>query len=603
MSDDFLNDPALLQDFLVESEELLQGMDQDMVTLESAPGDAELLNRIFRALHTIKGTSGFLGFEPLVKLAHRAEDVLNGLRRGECRLTRRMMDALLSARDQLGGMLKDIRNQEFGEYALDDILHELEEVQKPAAGNRPPGEILVTDKVIPPETLASAPAEQAPVPETKKLVEIPVENGAASASEAGNAPIQQRIASETQGDAKTMRVNVRKLDELINLVGELVLERNRLVRLSRDLATGNLERDDFEAALALSTARLSFVTEELQNAGLKARMLPIESVFRKFPRLVRDVARTLGKQVQLVLEGQETEIDKTMIELVADPLVHLVRNSLDHGIELPEARVQAGKPRDGTIRLEATQEGDQIIITVSDDGAGIDPDRILSKAMEKGLVSSDRTRTLTKREILDFIFLPGFSTAQKVNGLSGRGVGMDVVRSNLRKLNGTVELDSEVGRGTTMRLRLPLTLAILPVLLVEISGEIYALPLRAVLETVRIQSGKIHRIEGSEVLQLRGETVPLLRLRQLFGLPAGGSESGQKVVILGIGGHRVALLVDKLIGQESTVMKPLGAYLHGSAQLAGATISGDGRVRLVLDPAGLLAAGSPCTALSAGAGA
>ncbi|MFI5114114.1 MAG: chemotaxis protein CheA [Terriglobales bacterium] len=603
MSDDFLNDPALLQEFLVESEELLQGMDQDMVTLESTPGDAELLNRIFRALHTIKGTSGFLGFEPIVKLAHRAEDVLNGLRRGECKLTRRMMDALLSARDQLGGMLKDIRNQEFGEYALDNILHELEEVQKPAAGNPPPGEVPVADKVIPPETLASAPPEQAPVPETKKLVEVPVENGAASASEASNAPAQQRTASETQGDAQTMRVNVRKLDELINLVGELVLERNRLVRLSRDLSTGNLERDDFEAALALSTARLSFVTEELQNAGLKARMLPIESVFRKFPRLVRDVARALGKQVQLVLEGQETEIDKTMIELVADPLVHLVRNSLDHGIELPEARAQVGKPRDGTIRLEAAQEGDQIIITVSDDGAGIDPDRILAKAVEKGLVSSDRTRTLTKREILDFIFLPGFSTAQIVNDLSGRGVGMDVVRSNLRKLNGTVELDSEVGRGTTMRLRLPLTLAILPVLLVEVSEEIYALPLRAVLETVRIQSGKIHLVEGSEVLQLRGDTVPLLRLRELFGLPAGGSESGQKVVILGVGGHRVALLVDKFIGQESTVMKPLGAYLHGSAQLAGATISGDGRVRLVLDPAGLLAAGSPGTALSAGAGA
>jgi two-component system, chemotaxis family, sensor kinase CheA len=603
VSEDFLNDPALLQDFLVESEELLQGMDQDMVTLESVANDADLLNRIFRALHTIKGTSGFLGFEPIVKLAHRAEDVLNGLRRGECLLTRRMMDALLSARDQLGRMLKDIRNQQFGEYALDDILHELEEVQKLAEDNRPLGEILVSDKVIAPETLASALQEQEQGGESKKLGEILVETGAASAAEVGNALLQQRMAPETQADAQTMRVNVRKLDELINLVGELVLERNRLVRLSRDLATGSLERDAFEGALALSTARLSFVTEELQNAGLKARMLPIESVFRKFPRLVRDVARGLGKQVQLVLEGQETEIDKTMIELIGDPLVHLVRNSLDHGIELPEARAQAGKPRDGTIRLEAAQEGDQIIITVSDDGAGIDPERILAKALEKGLVTSDRARTLTQREILDFIFLPGFSTAQKVNDLSGRGVGMDVVRSNLRKLNGTVELDSEVGRGTTMHLRLPLTLAILPVLLVEVSEEIYALPLRAVLETVRIQAGKIHRVESREVLQLRGETVPLLRLRELFGLPAGGSESGQKVVLLGIGGKRVALLVDKFIGQESTVMKPLGAYLHGGAQLAGATISGDGRVRLVLDPAGLLAAASPNTILARGVGA
>ena len=602
MSDDFLNDPALLQDFLVESEELLQGMDQDMVTLESVPNDADLLNRIFRALHTIKGTSGFLGFDPIVKLAHRAEDVLNGLRRGECPLTRRMMDALLSARDQLGRMLKDLRNQQFGEYALDDILLELEEVQKPAEGNRPLGEILVSEKVIPPETLASALEEQAQGSE-KKLGEILVEKGATSAAEAGNALIQQRTGSEKPADAQTMRVDVRKLDELINLVGELVLERNRLVRLSRDLANGSLERDAFEGALALSTARLSFVTEELQIAGLKARMVPIESVFRKFPRLVRDVARALDKQVQLVLDGQETEMDKTMVELIGDPLVHLVRNSLDHGIESPEVREQAGKPRDGTIRLEAAQEGDQIVITVSDDGAGIDPNRILSKAIEKGLVAPDRARSLTKHEILDFIFLPGFSTAEKVNDLSGRGVGMDVVRSNLRKLNGTVELDSEVGRGTTMRLHLPLTLAILPVLLVEVSGEIYALPLRSVLASRRIHSGQIHLVEGREVLQLGRETVPLLRLRELFGLPPGGSESGQKVVILGIGGQRVALLVDKFIGQESTVIKPLGAYLHGSAQVAGATISGDGRVRLVLDPSGLLAAGSRRTALAAGVGA
>jgi len=602
VSDDFLNDPALLQDFLVESEELLQGMDQDMVTLESVPNDADLLNRIFRALHTIKGTSGFLGFDPIVKLAHRAEDVLNGLRRGECPLTRRMMDALLSARDQLGRMLKDLRNQQFGEYALDDILLELEEVQKPAEGNRPLGEILVSEKVIPPETLASALEEQAQGSE-KKLGEILVEKGATSAAEAGNALIQQRTGSEKPADAQTMRVDVRKLDELINLVGELVLERNRLVRLSRDLANGSLERDAFEGALALSTARLSFVTEELQIAGLKARMVPIESVFRKFPRLVRDVARALDKQVQLVLDGQETEMDKTMVELIGDPLVHLVRNSLDHGIESPEVREQAGKPRDGTIRLEAAQEGDQIVITVSDDGAGIDPNRILSKAIEKGLVAPDRARSLTKHEILDFIFLPGFSTAEKVNDLSGRGVGMDVVRSNLRKLNGTVELDSEVGRGTTMRLHLPLTLAILPVLLVEVSGEIYALPLRSVLASRRIHSGQIHLVEGREVLQLGRETVPLLRLRELFGLPPGGSESGQKVVILGIGGQRVALLVDKFIGQESTVIKPLGAYLHGSAQVAGATISGDGRVRLVLDPSGLLAAGSRRTALAAGVGA
>jgi two-component system chemotaxis sensor kinase CheA len=590
VSDDFLQDPQLLQDFVVESEEALQRMDQDMVALESAPNDADLLNRIFRSIHTIKGTSSFLSLDPIVRLSHRTEDVLNALRRGDCRLTRRMMDALLGARDQLGRMLVDLRNQKLGTYALDDLLQELELVQKPSGAPLTLGEILVANEIIPHETLVSALAEQRNRPEPKKLGEILVEKGRASPVEIGEALSRQRVASETQSDAKTMRVDVRKLDDLINLVGELVLERNRLVRLNHDLSSGGLDRSAFEMAFGQSTARLSFVTEELQIASLKTRMVPIESVFRKFPRLVRDVARTVNKQVQLVLEGQDTEIDRTMVELIADPLMHLVRNSLDHGIELPEIREQAGKPREGIIRLEASQEGDQIVIRISDDGAGINPDRILAKALEKGLVSADRARTLSQREILDFIFLPGFSTAQKVNDLSGRGVGMDVVRSNLQKLNGLVELESEVGRGTTFRLRVPLTLAILSVLLVEVSEEVYALPLRSVLETVCVRPSEIHRVEGCEVLQLSEETVALLRLGKIFGLSNANPESAQKAVILGIGRRRVALLVDRLIGQESTVIKPLGAYLHGSAQLAGATISGDGRVRLVLDPAGLLAA-------------
>jgi len=592
VSDDFLKDTELLRDFVVESEEALQRMDEDMVALESAPDDADLLNRIFRSIHTIKGTSGFLGLDPIVKLSHRAEDVLNALRRGDCRLTRRMMDALLSARDQLGRMLVDLRNQQLGTYPLDDLLHELELVQVPSGPPLTLGEILVANEIIPRETLDSALAEQAQQQEPKKLGEILVEKGQVSPVEIGEALSRQRAASETQSDAKTMRVDVRKLDDLINLVGELVLERNRLVKLNHDLSSGGLDHTAFDMAFGQSAARLSFVTEELQNASLKTRMVPIESVFRKFPRLVRDVARTVNKQVQLVLEGQDTEIDRTMVELIADPLVHLVRNSLDHGIELPDIREKAGKPREGTIRLEASQEGDQIVIRISDDGAGINPDRILAKALEKGLVSADRARTLSQREILDFIFLPGFSTAQIVNDLSGRGVGMDVVRSNLQKLNGLVELDSEVGQGTTFRLRVPLTLAILSVLLVEVCEEVYALPLRSVLETVCIRPSEIHRVEGCEVLQLSGETIALLRLGKIFGLSNANPDSSQKAVILSIGRRRVALLVDQLIGQESTLIKPLGTYLHGNAQLAGATISGDGRVRLVLDPAGLVAAAS-----------
>jgi len=593
VSNEFSQDPALLQEFLIESEELLEGMNQDLVALEQAPDDTELLNRIFRALHTIKGTSGFLNFDPVVRLSHRAEDVLNTLRRSEVEFSRRIMDALLAARDQLSIMLQDIREGGLKDYALDGLIAELEAVQKPAPAPSRLGDILVAEGVIAPGALQDVLQQQAQSGEIRKIGELLVEKGLASKTDVSNALARQKRQADSVIAAQTMRVDVRKLDELIDLVGELVLERNRLFQLSRELSMGRLEMQHLTEAFSQSTARLSFITEELQAAGLRARMVPIDTVFRKFPRLVRDVAHNLKKEVDLLVSGEDTELDKTMVEMIGDPLVHLVRNSLDHGLELPDVRESAGKPRKGTIRLEARQEGDQIIISVADDGAGIDPARIAKKAMEKGLVTADRLRTMTTREILDFVFLPGFSTAEKISDLSGRGVGMDVVRSNLTKLNGTIELESKLGAGTTVFLRLPLTLAILPVLLVEVGNEIYALPLRSVVETARIRATELHRFEGSELLHLRGETVPLLRLRQIFKVQYRADEKGSdKVVILGIGEKRIALLVDNLIGQESTVIKPLGSYLHHCSGIAGATISGDGRVRLVLDPADLLASAS-----------
>jgi len=593
VSNEFSQDPALLQEFLIESEELLEGMNQDLVALEQAPDDTELLNRIFRALHTIKGTSGFLNFDPVVRLSHRAEDVLNTLRRSEVEFSRRIMDALLAARDQLSIMLQDIREGGLKDYALDGLIAELEAVQKPAPAPSRLGDILVAEGVIAPGALQDVLQQQAQSGEIRKIGELLVEKGLASQTDVSNALARQKRQADSVIAAQTMRVDVRKLDELINLVGELVLERNRLFQLSRELSMGRLEMQDLTEAFSQSTARLSFITEELQAAGLRARMVPIDTVFRKFPRLVRDVAHNLKKEVDLLVSGEDTELDKTMVEMIGDPLVHLVRNSLDHGLELPDVRESGGKPRKGTIRLEARQEGDQIIISVADDGAGIDPARIAKKAMEKGLVTADRLRTMTTREILDFVFLPGFSTAEKISDLSGRGVGMDVVRSNLTKLNGTIELESKLGGGTTVFLRLPLTLAILPVLLVEVGNEIYALPLRSVVETACIRATELHRFEGSELLHLRGETVPLLRLRQIFKVQYRADEKGSdKVVILGIGEKRIALLVDNLIGQESTVIKPLGSYLHHCSGIAGATISGDGRVRLVLDPADLLASAS-----------
>ena len=591
----------MIQEFLTESEELLQGMDQDMITLESTPNDAELLNRIFRALHTIKGTSGFLSFEPVVRLGHRAEDVLNLLRRGELRLTRRITDALLAARDQLGSMLSDIRAGGLKTYDLEPLLEELEAAQKPKGPPPRLGDILVAEGVIEQQVLESVLKEQAASPKGPKLGELLVKKGLASTADVGNALASQKEDAAKDGlaaGAQTVRVDSSKLDDLINLIGELVLERNRMNQLTHDLTSGRGVADTLYPAFSQSAARLSFVTEELQTACLKTRMVPIDMVFRKFPRLVRDVARTLQKEVDLQVKGQGTEIDKTMVELLGDPLVHLVRNSLDHGLEMPEVRERQGKPRKGTIRLEARQEGDQIVISIADDGAGIDPERVLRTAVEKGLVTAERGRQLALREVLDFIFLPGFSTVEKVSNLSGRGVGMDVVRSNLKRMNGSIQLESSVGRGTTVLLQLPLTLAILQVLLVQVSEEIYALPLRSVLETSRVRSEEVHLVEGREVLRLRDETLPLLRLRKMFATRAAADTTGsENVVVLTIGEKRVALMVDRLIGQESTVIKPLGSYLHDCSGIAGATVGGDGRVRLVLDPAGLLATAAQAVAV------
>jgi two-component system chemotaxis sensor kinase CheA len=587
---DLAQDPELVREFLVESEELLETVDEGMIALEAAPDDTELLNRIFRALHTIKGTSGFLGFDPVIRVSHRAEDVLNALRRGELKLSRRIIDVLLRARDQLGRMLGDIRNNQLGEYALEPLLSELEAVQKPDVAPQL-GDLLVAEGVIKPVALQSTLEEQAKAEPAKKLGTMLVEKHLASPAQVGEALVKQKQIAESVAVPQTMRVDVHKLDELINLIGELVLERNRLVQVSRDLTAGRLDAEKLEDALTQTTARLTFLTEELHVAGLKTRMVPIDTVFRKFPRIVRDLAHSLKKEVELVVSGQETELDKTMVELIGDPLVHLVRNSLDHGLEEPAVRTAAGKSPGGTLRLEAREEGDQIVIRITDDGAGIDPERIAGKAVEKGLVTADRVRTLSKREILDFIFLPGFSTKEVASDVSGRGVGMDVVRTNVKNMNGTVELDSNLGQGTTVTLRLPLTMAILPVLSVKVGEEIYGLPMRTVIETLRAESGQIHVVEGCEAIHVRGKTIPLIRLSRALGVAHAreAAKGCQKLVIVGLGSRKVAFLVDDLVGAEATVIKPLDVLSRQSIGIAGATVGGDGLVRLLLDPASLVA--------------
>ncbi|MGA6957617.1 MAG: chemotaxis protein CheW, partial [Candidatus Acidiferrales bacterium] len=495
----------------------------------------------------VKGTSGFLGFTHVVELTHHAEDVLNDLRKGQCKLTRPTMDALLATVDQLREMIGNVRTGAPHSYEIERLVEDL---------------------------------RNSVLAEAAKPCLAPV----AAVS------LSTKPAVVSADTARTIRVDVAKLDELINLVGELILERNRLQHLSRSFSERQVSGDEFETSFLQATGRLSFITDELQTAGLSTRMVSVEVILRRFPRVVRDLSTTLGKQVELVIRGEETELDRTIAEEIADPLIHLLRNSLDHGIELPQIRVDRGKPTKGTIRVEARQEGDNIILEIADDGAGMDRARVAQKALEKGLITQDRLATMGPREILDLIFLPGFSTAEQVSDISGRGVGMDVVRSNLKKLHGTVELESELGRGSCVRLRLPLTLAILPVLLVSVGCETYALPLRSVVETIRVNSSEIHRVNQVDMLRLRDHVLPVCWLQQAIGLPLKSRQEQQllRVVVLAAGEKRLGLVVDQLVGQEETVMKPISTHLRQIPGLSGATISGNGEVRLILDPAGLV---------------
>jgi two-component system chemotaxis sensor kinase CheA len=579
MDQELLQDDPLIQEFLIESSELLDHVVQDLVMLESAPTDPETLNRIFRALHTIKGTSGFLGFDEMVRLSHRAEDVLNDLRKGVYVADPRIVDLLLKVVDLLRSMLEDIRAKRSGNYELGPIISALEAIHTQA----------------PLRLEMSAPAEP-PSPAQSSVQAAPAGAGseqtrsAASPDVTAPDPASAAAAKASHDTVASMRVDVAKLDNLINMVGELALERNRLLRLSRSVETQSITLAELVEQLSHSTTRLSFITEELQTAGLKTRMLPIDTIFRRLPRIVRDLARQLGKEVDLQIQGGETELDRIMAEHLGDPLVHLIRNSMDHGIEVPDQREATGKKRTGTIRVEARTEGDHIVVSISDDGAGIDPDRIARKALEKGVVSAEQLRSMERRDILDLIFLPGFSTREAASDISGRGVGMDVVNSNLKKINGNVELESTPGQGTCVTLRLPLTMAIFPVLFVQVAGETYGLPMRSVVETLRVSSEHIHAVEGRDVLHLNGRTVPLLRLHRILSVPGDEKQecASSKAVVASLGSRRIALLVDRLVGEEATVIKPLSSFFGRCPGVAGATISGDGRVRLLLDVAALV---------------
>ncbi len=601
----------IIEDFLVEAEELINSLDNNFVKLESSPNDLDLLNEIFRAIHTIKGTSSFLGFEQVTTLSHRMEDILNKLRKSEMVVTPDVMDLLLESLDILKGLLENVHAGSSEEVDLDDILARLTAaltsqdgeasaassdssesapVSSPSVAETSPEKATVEEFSSPSaegkEPQPQEAASSSPAPETSQP--SPAETTAA-APQAKTAPKEKPTPKEKKHVVEqTIRVDVERLDTLMNMMGELVLGRNSLVQSVNKLNTEH-ESDYNLEQLNKATTAVNFITTELQMAVMKMRMQPISKVFNRFPRLVRDLARETKKQIELKLAGETTELDKSVIEEIGDPLVHIIRNACDHGLESPEERIAKGKPPTGTVKLTASQEGSNIVIKIEDDGRGFDVEAIRAKAVERGLATQQDVDKMTDPEVFRFVFEPGFSTAKVITDVSGRGVGMDVVRSNIEKLNGLIELASEKDVGTTITIKLPLTLAIVQGLLVESDGEIFILPLASVLETVKTEQSEIYFVNQRPILKLRDSIIPIVNLVEVLHARPSSFELTEKpyIVVVGLADKKLGLIVDRFLGQEEVVIKSLGSYLGTTEGIAGATILGDGRIRLIVDLIGL----------------
>ena len=632
----------ILEDFLIEAFEMIEQLDQDLVELENRPEDLELLNRIFRVAHTIKGSGSFLNFSVLTHLTHHMEDVLNKARHGELVITPDIMDVVLESIDFMKKLLNAIRDAGTdANTGLDsdiaNVVARLDAISKgespqetaPAAQEAPKAEESAPQTAqedeeeldysnMSPEEIESeierllnkrqeedkkkreekkAKGEVSDVQAPKEITETPaVATQAPKPSPKPAEPKPQAKSAPRQDDNKTLatsveqtiRVDVKRLDSLMNLIGELVLGKNRLIKIYNDVEE-RYEGEKFLEELNQVVASVSMVTTDIQLAVMKTRMLPIGRVFNKFPRMVRDLSRELGKNIELVISGEETELDKSIVEEIGDPLVHLIRNACDHGVESKEERIAAGKKEQGTVELKAYNEGNHIVVEITDDGKGMDPVILKAKAVEKGIISEREADSMTDKEAYSLIFKAGFSTAKVVTNVSGRGVGMDVVKTNIEKLNGIIDVDSTYGEGTTLKLKIPLTLAIIQSLLVGVQEEYYAIPLASVIETVRISQDEIYTVENKSVLRLRNEVLPLVRLADIFGVDSVFDNAEQAyVVVIGLAENKIGVIVDFLIGQEEVVIKSLGSYLKGTEGIAGATIRGDGRVTLIVDIAAMM---------------
>ncbi len=647
----------IMEDFLIEAFEMNEQLDQDLVELEHNPEDLDLLNRIFRVAHTIKGSSSFLNLNILTHLTHNMEDVLNRARKGEIKITPDIMDVVLRSIDLMKTLLVTIRDtgsdtNNGKENEIEEAVKQLQAITsqnlegakertKEAPQKENKEEAKEEAKEENKENKAKAPTAENPASDNPLADEPDLDYANMSAEEVEaeierllnkrqeadkerraqkkqEAKPKQEVTptkeppktethktetpkapkTETKAKAKadteenkapsigveqTVRVDVRRLDHLMNLIGELVLGKNRLIRIYGDVEE-RYDGEKFLEELNQVVSSISAVTTDLQLAVMKTRMQPVGKVFNKFPRMVRDLSRELGKSIELIIEGEETELDKSIVEEIGDPLIHIIRNSCDHGIEPLEERRRLNKPETGKVQLSAYNEGNHIVIKISDDGKGLDPVMLKEKAIEKGVISERDAEGMSDREAFNLIFKPGFSTAKVVSNVSGRGVGMDVVKTNIEKLNGIIEIDSEVGVGTTQKLKIPLTLAIIQALLVGVQEEYYAIPLSSVLETVRISQDEIYTVDGKSVLRLRDEVLSLVRLSDIFKVDAIlESNSDVYVVIIGLADQKIGVIVDYLIGQEEVVIKSLGYYLKNTRGIAGATVRGDGKITLIVD--------------------
>lgn len=663
--------------FFDELQEKIDVISQGLLELEEKGLDLELVNEIFRAAHTIKGSSGIMGFEKMANLTHEMENVLDQLRNEKLEVSSDLVTVLFACLDSIKTLQDEMQNgkEKTNVDALIGKLHSLldnsgnvqseakeesieetvsigdftsEEIQyikeNELKGLQPyvvriylefdcmmksirafllfdalagigkvfrtiPQRDALDDETMGNEIVAVVLSSQGPddiknlvntIPDvfSVKVDDLMLEETSKEESDENSKEIVEEANDQELEDnsimdrveksvAQTVRVDVRKLDTLMNLVGEMVIDRTRLSQLSNTLEN-QYGTEGYVGVLGEISTHLARVTTELQEEIMKARMLPIAQVFNKFPRMVRDLAQKFGKDIHLNVEGKETELDRTVIEVINDPLIHLVRNAVDHGIELPTDRVNAGKPETGTLSLRAKYQENHIIIEVEDDGKGISGEKIKQSALKKGLISEEKASKMSVKEAVDLIFLPGFSTSSTISDISGRGVGMDVVRRKIEEVNGIVEIISEEGKGTKFVIKLPLTLAIIQSLLVGSGEEVYAFPLANVLETFRINIKEIQKIKGYEVVLVRERLLPLLRLRQLFDGEVVDNEENVYVVIIGLAEKRIGFIVDDFIGEQEIVIKSLGDYLGRVPGFAGATILGDGKVALIVDARSLI---------------